>query len=671
MAGHFHLTTDFARLRRAWRRSACLAGLAAFAVEALGLLAALVAVNALFDLHAVGRTLLIAGAVILLLVHLWRGVLVPLTRRISDRQIALFAEERCPEFEGALLAAAEFADRASDSTAQGRIVLEILQQAQARLQRVDLRNAIRLGRLRKYAALCLLLLVAYALAGVLFPEPIRQTVLTAVNPFYVKPVAEERKTGVVEIPPLTIALTRNDQPLPQELRLTRGGTLRLQALLNRAPLSGKEELTFHFRPRTAPDAPALASGAVPASGMAAQTTSAGAKPALAAGRKSVEQEAVGAVAGDATGSNAGGWQTVPCIAIEQAHAFAVELPDITEDLSFYVSGGAARTQDFVVKTIDPLAVHEIQLTLRYPDYLQSPELCEVRPTADITAVSGTTAILRLRTNNPLRTGTLTWADGTAQELRPEAEDARTALVTVPVEKDGSFTCSLWDVDDQVYEMPVPALVRALPDQPPQIVLKRPVIDVAVHPLGEVTVEAEIKDDWALKEAALIYLRAEAQNSTRVELSLTGELKQVPDAPGASGAGAADGARVARKAALVRHVFRLETLAPKVKPGDLLTYHLEVTDRKGQSASTDVYFVYVTPFETWMSWNPAAPMQQAAGVETVVAPLEKFVAAAWHLKREKARLTPEEYQKRCEELAKKFVQEKDGKKAFINFLEAGQ
>ncbi len=655
MTKNSHLATDFVRLRRAWKRSAILAGLAAFAVEALGLLAALVVVNALFDLHAIGRSLLVVAFGVVLLYHFWRGAVTPLLRRITDEQIALYVEEQCPEFEGALLAAAEFSGRADAATPQGRIILAILTEAEARLGRVDLRKAIHLGRLKKYAGLCLALLAAYGLAGAIFPEPVKQTLFTAVNPFYVKPVKQEAAAGPAEVPPLVIALTRNDQPLPEEIRLTRGGSLRIETHLNREPLAGKEELQFYFRPRTtvpaavAPAMQAAASAAVPA--------------AAAAPAKSAEHPEKEAVSPD-------GWRALKCAPIEETHAFATELPDITEDLEFYVMAGATRSPAYRVKTIDPLVVNEIHLTLQYPEYLQMAALAEVRPTADIAAVTGTTAILRIKTNNPVRTGTLVWADGTTSEIRPDPADARTMSVSVPVEKDGSFTYALRDVDDQLCESPVPALVRALPDLPPQIKMKQPVVDVAVHPLGEVTIEAELSDDWALRGGELVYLVGNTGTSQNIRqpLSLTAES---PKKDGAEAGKAPVEQTAPVKNTVVRCKFRLETLQPRVKPGDLITYHLEGTDRKGQSISTDVYFIYVTPYETWMSWNPLLPMMQTPGVEVVIAPLEKFVAAAWHLKQEKSRLSPEEYQKRCEELAKKFEQEKDGKKGLINFLEAGE
>ena len=65
-----------------------------------------------------------------------RHVLRPLTRRISDEQIALYVEEHSPQFEGALVAAAEFRQGTWLSDQQAELVDAIIASAAAQAETI-------------------------------------------------------------------------------------------------------------------------------------------------------------------------------------------------------------------------------------------------------------------------------------------------------------------------------------------------------------------------------------------------------------------------------------------------------------------------------------------------------------------------------------------------------
>lgn len=629
MAEYAPIAQGFARLRARWKRSAATAGATQVAVDALAFVTILALVNALFPLHTAVRVTLWAAAAAELARQFFLHVLRPLARRVTDAQLALYVEERSPEFEGALLAAAEFGPEQMprDDPQRNALVAAILQSAERRLARVDWSRAFRADRLKKFAWIGAGLLALHALAAWWFPDTARRTVAMAVNPFYEPPPEDDPFSDGRDAPPppLALALTRDHQTLPDPIRVARGGVLALKAHLNRDPAAEEGAPAFHFR-ATAAESPETEDDARP-------------------------------------------WNTLPFDAIEEAFGYALDFPDINESLEFEVSAGPARTKRYRVEAIDPLTVTTIHASLVPPDYLALPAREEAeRDSFDLSAVVGTHATFRLAANNPLASGTLTWGDGRVMAVTPDPEDPRAATVAFTVSVDGHFTLALRDADGQPYESPVPAVVRALPDRPPTVTAKKPIADVSVHPLGQVTIEAAADDDWGLASATLVYVVGQDADArpTRVPL----ELSPADDDADAE-AETPPATTPPPTRARLRTALQLASVQPPLKAGDVVTYHLETEDRKGQRAATDVYFIFITPFEAWTAWNPLAPHAPSGAHETMLAPLEKFVAAAWHLKRERDRIPPEEYRARCEALAAKFetVDPATGQPGLIRFLEA--
>src|SRR6185369_1920330 len=86
--------------RRAYKRAGAMAGAVVFLIEALGTAAIVIAADVLFDLGTGGRIALFALGVAALIYFAVRHILKPLGQPITDQQMALYLEQRNPEFEG-------------------------------------------------------------------------------------------------------------------------------------------------------------------------------------------------------------------------------------------------------------------------------------------------------------------------------------------------------------------------------------------------------------------------------------------------------------------------------------------------------------------------------------------------------------------------------------------
>ena len=606
MADYPYMNKEFERVRRSWRRTRTLEGFTGWILEILGIFTVAVLANALFDLHAITRAGILAGAALLAVYFFLRQVVAPFTRRIADHQIALFVEEGNEHFEGALMAAAEFGSREAATPAERDIIQAIVDSAVERTGKFNVRVAVKPERLRKYAVAVVVLLGVYGVAALVQPRAMKESILTTVNPLYVRPqqtasVLQRFARGLTpEDRPLQIALTRNGQPLPPVTALRRGSRFDVEAALNRDPMEGEKPVIFNVRP-------ASAAGAA--------------------------------------------WSTLPMASVEKVYGYRVELPDVNEDVEFTVSAGKVASASYRVQVYDPLAVEKYVVATRPPAYLNLPETESLQPSSVVSAYVGSRVTLKVTANNALASGELAWENGVAQAGQVGSADARVVTAAFDITNSTSFVLTLRDKFGQELRISPPFVVEAKQDAPPTLTLKQPKYDVSMHPLGEMRVVADAGDDIALDGVDIVFVNGADLTGTvhRLACSL---------APRSAAVAATNAASRALTEATATGTLALESMDGGAKVGDMFTFYVEAKDRKGNRTTTDVYFLFVQPYEDWGFWAVASGgMRQGAathggGGKVYYDPLAKFVAAVWHLRSERERMDPEEYRKACEDLGLK-------------------
>ena len=578
MKNYSKVAEKLALVRGAWRRTAALSGLAVVVLESAGVFTIALLADALYRPLPSMRTGLFLVALGIVLYLLARHVLSVILRKIPDEQIALYVEEHSPEFEGALMSAAEFGPEEALPPEQAKIIDAIIAAAASRAERFDLRSAIDLSRLRKYGVAAGVVLAGYIMLGVAFPTTVGHHAGRLLRPW--KATAEDqrlREHKKLMKTPLEFALSRENS------RILRGSAFDLEVGLSR-PSEAPIVLLF----------------------------------------RSVVDE------------YAEDWRLIPMEEIEKLNTYRIVLPDVNEDLEFYVGSGDDRSGAYHITVYDPLVLEGVEVTTHFPGYLKLSDRVETLANGDVAAPIGSEVTVCVLTNRPLAQGKLTWDDGKEQKLTIGTGDRTTASATFKVEEDTTYTYQVLDIDNQEAESPGAAYVRALGDGPPSLELKYPKIDIATHPLGETTFEAEAGDDFGIEAVELVYTRGTEEDAPELRAAL--ELQAPEGEEGESRPGITQ----------ARLRFAFEELKPEVQPGDHFSYHLECRDRKGQTAISDVFFITVTPFEVWSTWNPKEG-EEEGGVEIKV-DLRPFLAAAWHLHRQKDVLAEDQYGAQCEELA---------------------
>jgi len=90
MADYALLASRLHAVRRAWKRTAAVSGLAIVFVESAGIFALLLLADWIYGARLLPRVIAYVAAVTVVLYLLARHVLRPIFRRITDEQIALY-----------------------------------------------------------------------------------------------------------------------------------------------------------------------------------------------------------------------------------------------------------------------------------------------------------------------------------------------------------------------------------------------------------------------------------------------------------------------------------------------------------------------------------------------------------------------------------------------------
>ena len=268
--------------------------------------------------------------------------------------------------------------------------------------------------------------------------------------------------------------------------------------------------------------------------------------------------------------------------------FGYEIFNINEDMEYYATANEAESERHTVKVFDMPKATAIEIAYTYPEYTQLKPIIQ-QGEGDIRAVAGSQAEVRITTNKAIQSATLTVE---AQDPTPMLiSDGRTLTTTLDVLNDGKYTVKLLCVDGFNNQTPIEYTITAIPDEPPEIVIKEPGRDIKATKLEEVRVLAEATDDYGVENMTLMYSIGSGEAR-----ELEAETVEVIENKIISGA----------------YVFYLEEL--DVEPGELISYYAQATDnniRTGPGTSTsELYFIEVRPFnERYMQMD--AEGQQAA------------------------------------------------------------
>ena len=333
-------------------------------------------------------------------------------------------------------------------------------------------------------------------------------------------------------------------------------------------------------------------------------------------------------------------QEIDMVRIEgEKRKFGYELFNINENMEYYVTANGTESERYTVEVFDMPKVTAIEIAYTYPEYTKLKPIIQ-QGEGNIRAVAGSQAEVRITTNKAIQSATLT-VD--AQDSVPMLiSDARTLTTTLNVINDGKYTVKLLCVDGFNNQTPIEYTITAIPDEPPEVVIKEPGRDIKATKLEEVRILAEATDDYGVENMTLKYGIG------------SGEAQELP----------VETVEVkAEKIISNAYVFYLEEL--DVEPGELISYYAQATDnntRTGPGTSTsELYFIEVRPFnERYTQMDAAEGQQNPEGLPfpDLIADQRTIIKKTWkHIHSRPSPMT-EDYQSAVKQIGKEQDQLKD-------------
>ncbi len=314
-----------------------------------------------------------------------------------------------------------------------------------------------------------------------------------------------------------------------------------------------------------------------------------------------------------TVSASGSQRTVPMPRHGNEFEFAFESVDRT--FTYRVSAGSRASRDFTVSALFPPKVRRIDAHYEYPSFTGlSPR--DEEDGGDLYAPEGTRVRLRIHTDKPIESGTMSISDGakTAPFRKTGATELQADLLLT---KNEAYRVQLTDADGLRGGGETEYFIRLMDDRPPDVRILRPNGDQQVTPLEEVAIEARADDDYGIAEFDLVYSVAGRPERTATFSRVAGT-------------------NVAKIGA---ELLSVEDL--RVQPGDVITYYARARDigrgKRPTETKSDMFFLEVRPFnEEFVSAQSQA--MSASGdpqLESLISAQKEVINATWNIERRSA------------------------------------
>ena len=255
---------------------------------------------------------------------------------------------------------------------------------------------------------------------------------------------------------------------------------------------------------------------------------------------------------------------------------------------------------------DAPRVERIDVAYAYPAYtLLVPRVD--RGGGDVFAPEGTTVTITVHTDAPVRDGSLQFRSGGTVILA--SAGATSLAAAFDVTRDDAYRVALADADGPDTEY----VIRAAPDEPPVIEMRRPAADREITSVEEAVIEAYAEDDYALHELELV-LTVAGRDPQRVDL-LGGE-------PAARVTGA--------------HTLHTEQL--DISPGEVISYYVRARDTnplRTRDVRSALYFLTVRPFarEYQVAMARTGAGMDADTIRRLAEIQKELAAATWRIDQE--------------------------------------
>lgn len=254
--------------------------------------------------------------------------------------------------------------------------------------------------------------------------------------------------------------------------------------------------------------------------------------------------------------------------------------NVTAPFAYRVEGGDDQTMPWIeVALVEPPQIAACEMRIVPPAY---SGLKPQKADGQVRALVGSRLEVRASANKPLRTAALRLEDNRVFPARLSGDGLRLEIPApdgseVAVEKSGPYWFELTDRDGLDAPAESRGQITAVPDAPPTALVEQPSVNLFVTPEATIRLRALVKDDLAVRRAALVFSRSDQPDEQAGELALYEGPATAP--PLAEAAPPPGGREVA-----VDRTWNLAELG--LTPGVQLTFQVMAEDYRDQTGTSE-------------------------------------------------------------------------------------
>jgi len=349
--------------------------------------------------------------------------------------------------------------------------------------------------------------------------------------------------------------------------------------------------------------------------------------------------------------------------------FGGHIAEVKSDLLYHIEYAGTRTRDYMISVYEHPQLTRADAKIIYPSYTRLPEKVVI-DTRQVSAVEGSHIILTFTLNKSVTTARLVprgpaesgpdpvrGAVLAALDLTVDEEHPNIYTTSITAKQSRRYELRLADADGRTNKMPQRFAIDVYKNLPPEIKTVFPGRDVLASPLEELSLEAEVSDDYGLTGYGLSYSLAGAQPD-QGPYSGSEDITLLSPAESASGRAGQSGIPAFAGTSLPLHkqgdkyhmqyLLALEDL--NAQPDQLLTYHFWADDTgpdgKTRRTSSDMYFVEIRHFEEVFRESQSfqdersqnqrekqGGQQQGQQGEQLARLQKQIISATWNVKRQ--------------------------------------
>ena len=188
------------------------------------------------------------------------------------------------------------------------------------------------------------------------------------------------------------------------------------------------------------------------------------------------------------------WTRIPMLPVSD-NEYIFTLPAMERTLRYYVQGGDATSDTYMVSVVRPPAVAEYRVRYEYPAYTQRGALTVSNTDGVIEGVVGTKVTLALVASEPLKSGEMKMEG--AKIALAATSDPHVVQTEFVLNKSGTAELALVSSEGLAAELPARLTIRAQPDREPVARLIRPVEDLRLHARDLLPLQYLAMDDYGI------------------------------------------------------------------------------------------------------------------------------------------------------------------------------